>query len=87
MDNMEESFVSEVIDESPPSYSFEDEESGGEDVEEDAMATDNFGEGIVQPYMFEPLPRNSVSTTPAGHRDAAGETDVHPREHWDVTQW
>ncbi|XP_063054004.1 uncharacterized protein LOC134448231 isoform X2 [Engraulis encrasicolus] len=82
MDNMEESFVSEVVDESPPSYIFYlDEESGGEDVEEDASETEHFGVEGIQPYMFEPLPRNAVSITPAE------ETDVHPREHWDVTQW
>jgi len=83
----EESLVSEVVDESPPSSIFYlEEESGDEDVvEEDARAAEAwFGVEGFQPYMFEPLPRNaasSVSSTPAE------DTDVHPREHWDATQW
>ena len=81
----EESFVSEVVDESPPSNIFylEEETRNKVVVEEDARAAEAwFGVEGLQPYMFEPLARNaasSVSSTPAE------DTDVHPHEHWDET--
>ena len=53
----EESLVSEVVDESPPSYIFYiEEESGDEDVmEEDARAAEAcFGVEGLQPNVFEP---------------------------------
>ena len=75
----EESFLSVVVDESPPSHpsylEFDDIEEDDEQTEVEAGALG------VQPYMFEPLPR-------AGRAAAGvGEDDVHPREHWDVGQW
>ena len=71
----EESFESEFEDQSFPSNIFYLEEGSGDEAP--------FGVEGLQPYMFEPLPRNaatSVSFTPAE------DTDVHPCENWDVTQ-
>ena len=58
----EESFVSEVVNESPLSYIFyvEEESEDKDVVEEDARAAEAwFGVEGFQPYMFEPSPRNA----------------------------